>query len=254
MNKFVLLAFLEHDRRGRGHDLYPSIERVSWETGLSYSTVRKAVKALERIGILERLGHVPSRYVPRGRVGRFRLRVDRLPTRPAWSVLTPPESRRNTAPVNSGQPPPRGACEPSTAAVIDPTAAVIDPTAAVIGHDSRRNRPRQPPPDGGEPKYLNLSNRTTELERTYEPKEPAASRPSRESALTDDETTAPLADAPPDARLAFERLTPAARATLERDAAHSLRQNLEAMKPEKREPMIQRWILRELQRRRQFGV
>jgi hypothetical protein len=106
---------------------------------------------------------------------------------------------------------------------------------------------------------LNLKNRTTEIERTSEPKEPAASRQSRHDRpeLTDDETTAPLADAPIAARLAYERLAPAAKATLEQHASDSLRKHLEVMKPEERGPTIQRWILRELTHsavRQRFGV
>jgi hypothetical protein len=83
MEKLVLLAFLDGDRRAAGGNLFPSLGRIAWQTGVGYATVRRAVKALRRRRVLEAVGYVSSAAEPRGRVTKYRFHEAHLPTRPA---------------------------------------------------------------------------------------------------------------------------------------------------------------------------
>lgn len=258
MAKYVLFAFLDCDRLGIGCDLYPSIEHVAWQTGLANSSVRKIVGTLEQAGVLERVGHVASRYAPRGRVARYRFHPDRLPARPPWrapdvdsrrvSAPVEPDSRRASAPVNEPQPP----SESTTAAVPESTAAVID-------DDSRRNTPRQPPPHGGDRTYLIVRTdrveRDRDLDRSTEKAEPAAARQLPEH--EDPEHDNPETPAEQAARLALAEMTPEKRADLERIATDRFRAMLVLSPPEMRADIIRRSMLRELENpaiRARYGV
>jgi len=108
--KLVLLTFLEYDAYERGHDLFPSLQRVSWETGYAYSTVRLAVDRLEQLGVLECVGRVASFYGPRGRVARYRYHADHLPSRPkrpsragSQRATVEPDRCRPSAPVTNNK-------------------------------------------------------------------------------------------------------------------------------------------------------
>jgi hypothetical protein len=132
--KLVLLAFLDCDRAGKGRELYPSMERIAWQSGLANSTVRLAVDELQRLGVLARSGHVRSLLDARGRVAKFIFAADRLPTRPIWSA----NSRREPAPVDAEQPPDDNR------------------TAAGCRQNSRRMTETQPPAAGADRTYVNV--------------------------------------------------------------------------------------------------
>lgn len=105
--KLVALAYVDHDRRGRRTELYPSLEYVVWMTGKTASTVRLAVRALETLGVLERSGHVVSKVLvdgmPRGRVNKYRFHADRLPQRQPWrNGRSLPAADDNRQPLNFG--------------------------------------------------------------------------------------------------------------------------------------------------------
>jgi hypothetical protein len=162
--KLILLAFIEYDRRARGQELFPSIDRIAWQTGLANSTVRLAVRGLTERGILDVVGHVASRYAVRGRVARYRFHPDRLTIRPEWvpdsrrdSAPVTNDSRRESAPVETRQPP------------------IHDATAADSPSDSRRFTPRQPPAVGGDLIYEQRSDLRSEL-----PDDHAGRSPKRE--------------------------------------------------------------------------
>ena len=153
LSKLVLTCVLENDRAAHGHDLYPSIERIAWQTSLAYSTARKAVGRLEACGVLSRIGVVPSRYAPRGRVARYQFDETKLPGRPAWRTPTADncreaapvdvDNRRDAAPVEANN---RRITAPVAARQVpadSATGAVIETTGAVIDADRcRRERDR----------------------------------------------------------------------------------------------------------------
>jgi hypothetical protein len=151
--KIVLLCFLDTDRRAEGRDLYPSVERVAWQCGYSYSTTRQAVAVLERLGVLQAVGHIASAYFPRGRVTRYRFHQECLPARPAWS----PDRRRHPAAVEDRQVPATGTCEGSCEGRQVPDGARQVPVDETTGADSPRDRrritPRQVPAPGTDRTY-----------------------------------------------------------------------------------------------------
>jgi hypothetical protein len=227
MAKLVLFAFLECDRLGRGRELYPSVERIAWQTGLVYSSVHKVLKTLRQAGILENVGAVPSRL--RGKVNRYRFHADRLPTRPEWHPPTA-DTLRNTESVN---PDPL-----RNTASVDPRPTPYEhATDSVIGADRLRNSPRPTPYNGDERTYMNVRTERTERDRSTEVQ--AAARPvSSESESAHPEEVA---------RVAYAHLTPAARAELENDARDRLKDMLAFVQPEKRAATIQRSVLHELE-------
>ena len=99
--KLVLLAFIDFDRRARGHILYPSLDLIAWQTGCAYATVKRAVERLRASGILQVTGHVSS-AVSRGRVTCYRFRPASLPTRPALVSAGDRGSQRATVKADRG--------------------------------------------------------------------------------------------------------------------------------------------------------
>ncbi len=144
--KLVLLAFIECDRKAHGRDLFPSMERIAWQTGYANSTVRQAVEILQQRRILERVGHVASRYVPRGRVSAYRFHAERLPSRPLWTA----DRSREPAAI-SGRQAPADADRSREPAAVNGRQAPADGTTGADSHaDRRRFGPRQAPAAGGD--------------------------------------------------------------------------------------------------------
>src|SRR4051794_13086674 len=80
--KAVLNAYLDTDRLANGIELFQSIERIAWMTGIANSTVRLAVARLVNRGVLEFTRYIPARAIggePRGRVGVYRFHEEALP-------------------------------------------------------------------------------------------------------------------------------------------------------------------------------
>jgi hypothetical protein len=133
MEKYVLIAFLDFDRAAEGKLLFPSLDRIAWQTCCTRTTVRFALRALERRGILERVGTIASRYGLRGRVAQFRFHRDALPTRPNWAAHSGSES----SPVNDDSGSESSAVESRQRTVDDTTVGISRPDSA---HSTARQR------------------------------------------------------------------------------------------------------------------
>ena len=253
--KLVIFAFLEYDRRGHGADLYPSIERVAWQTGLVYSSVHKAIKMLKQGGILEKVGEVPSRL--RGKVNRYRFHADRLPTRPAWSAVTA-DTLRKTAPVNPDTLRHTASVDPRPTPSECATDSVIRMTDSVIDADRLRNSARHPPSGGDDRK--NVIVRTDRKSVNVRTDRSTSGEDAGEvrSATRTECPDVKCADPEDVALAAYHRLTPAAQAELVNDARSRLKAMLDRIgQPEHRDAMIERSILRELENpsvRERYGV
>ncbi|WP_160147917.1 helix-turn-helix domain-containing protein [Trinickia soli] len=99
--KLVMLHLADHcdDTGGK---LYPSIQTVARDCGMSVKQARRIVHALIKAGYLEVVSQVP------GKVRHYRLRIDRLTLHapaPADGCPTPPV---NGSGFDSASPPPRG--------------------------------------------------------------------------------------------------------------------------------------------------
>ena len=97
--KAVLAALAHHDMRG-GNGIFPSQESLAWETELSLSTVRRAVKRLERAGWIVRF----KRYLG-GRRTSDRYIIQQAETaspvlpEPSWDAATLPVTMTGRLPV-----------------------------------------------------------------------------------------------------------------------------------------------------------
>jgi hypothetical protein len=121
LEKLVLLAILDTDRKAQGLEMWPSLEMIADRTNLGYSTVRAIVADLERRHVLQRTGYVPAALAggrPRGHIAKWRYHGERLPTRSDRGFDLDPRSasesdyRQNMAPVKPRQEP----ANPSTGA------------------------------------------------------------------------------------------------------------------------------------------
>lgn len=62
-----------------GGSLFPSMEYISWKTGLSVDTIRRSLRELAASGVLEKLEDATPR-----RSARYRLQLARLPLKSAY--------------------------------------------------------------------------------------------------------------------------------------------------------------------------
>jgi hypothetical protein len=229
VEKSVLLAFVDFDRREEGVTVYPSNALIGWLTGWKLATVKKAIVQLRRKNLLVVKGFVRSNQL-RGRIVRYVINITALPKRPSWR-----EASGRVHPI----PPLKPVRGDDVAPVMVSRGVRDDPseaTSVIDRGDVVSDRGHQVATD-------QYSDRTYDREdRDQEQRAARASSP----------TSGPTV-----AEIAYSALTPDALQQLERDAENEHRGMLQLMTPERSRDVVRRQVLMYLEDprvRQTFGV
>lgn len=85
----VMSAIVSHSSEKNGRRVWPGIERLCWLSKLSETAVKKAIRELQKIGVLEKVGDEGEIGVPGASRGRhslvaFDVWAEMLPQREPW--------------------------------------------------------------------------------------------------------------------------------------------------------------------------
>src|SRR5262245_36335869 len=237
LEKSVLHAYADFDRREEGTPVFPSYALIAWLTGWKLATVKKTIVRLRARRILVPVGHVASPHL-RGRIVKYTIDVTRLPGRRGWRETN--DRVYDVAPVSRDSSHHVASLSARQELRDDPTEAtsVID-----RGYVTR---------DRG---YVVATDRSSDL--YVDRKDDQVPRAARVFPPAEDQPEPPEAEGERLARDAYGRLSPHARSQLERLARGILGAELTRLSAEEGTALIRRTIIVELEDRRvreRYGV
>lgn len=236
LEKSVLHAYLDFDRREEAVAVYPSYALIAWLTGWKLATVKKTILRLRERNILVPVGHVASHQL-RGRIVKYSVDVKRLPKRQSWRDSSDRvhhvapvgrDSGHHVAPVSARQSAPDDRTEATS--VFDRGDVTLD-RGYVVATDRTSD--------------LYVDRRADQVPRVPRvfPSDENKQRPETEAERL--------------AQEAYRQLVPHARSQLERLARGALRGDLERLSVEEGAALIRRKIIVDLEDRRvreMYGV